>query len=214
MPQIIVPAVATVAVDTFHVYVLPSVPTASYEAVSHAIRMAAIEFCRKTLIWAQTLPDMVTVADQSAYTPTLPSEAVLHKLLSVSVAGNGLDIKTVEGAQFGDFDEGAFLAGSNNIVIVPTPTTAGLVIGADGVLIPSQFGDTLPELLTEHGEAIGWGALARMQVNKKADWYDQAGAATNADLFKDRISATAARISRGKSSARLRKRKNRSGRFY
>lgn len=217
---VILPESGTITTEPLEIYVTPSVPSAPPEEVTQSVRLAAIEFCRRTNVWSEQLPDLVTIADTETYDLDRPIESDVYKLLRVSVANVQWTLKTYEeglaarhdqSAQVGD---AAFVDPKSRLHLAPAPTVADQTISADAVLVPTATGSFLPALLQPYAEDIAHGALMRLLRSRNTDWYDPAASEFSRALFERRISTLAIRVSRGTSSARIGKGKPRPSRFY
>lgn len=217
---IILPETGTIELASFERFVTPAAMSAPFQAIEEAVRKAAIEFCRRTLIWAEHLPDMVTVADQEAYELDRPDDSVVFKLTRACLAGRELrlvpysqGLAARQNLDFGTEADTAYLDTINQIHLAPTPTVDDLVIYTDAVLIPTDDAPTLPGLLAPFREDISFGALARLLMLKESDAYDPTLAQFNSRLFTDRIQAASVRVARGMSSAPIRSRRDPRSKF-
>lgn len=217
---VILPESGTVTLEPFELYVTPTVPSAPPEEVQQAIRDAAVEFCRRTNVWTEQLPDLVTDAGIETYDMDRPDDSDVYKLLRVSVAAipwglktyaEGLAARQDQSLQQGD---SAFVDPKSRLHLAPAPITSGLTISSDAVLVPTKTATTLPGLLEQYAEDVAFGALMRMLRAKGTDWFDLALSEFNAGLFNKRISVLAVRNSRGFSAARIGKGNPRPSRFF
>ena len=77
-------------VKNFLNLLLPYVPGAPDIAAMNALRRSAIEFCSRTMVW-RTTETTDLVASQTAYTVAADTDAVVAKVLAVSVSGIWLE---------------------------------------------------------------------------------------------------------------------------
>ncbi len=218
---VILPESGTFDLDEFEPYILPAAQSAPIDAVERAVKQAAVEFCRRTLIWHEPLPDLDTVADQEAYLLDRPDDSTVFKLLSASLAGRELAVVTYAAglvARRNPYNlataDNAYLDAINQIHLAPAPTVAGQVIAVEAVLVPTLEAATLPGLLQPHLEDIAFGALKRLMLIKESDAYDPNLAAINARMFDDRIQATSVRVNRGMSGAKIRGQRDPAAKFF
>jgi hypothetical protein len=217
---VVLPESGTITLEPFERYVTPTVPSAPPEDVQQAIRDAAKEFCRRTNIWTEQLPDLVTVANTETYDLDRPDDSDVYKLIRASVASipwrlktyaEGLAARQDQSLQQG---ESAFVDPKSRLHLAPAPILDGLTISVDAVLVPTSTCTTLPGLLEQYAEDVSFGALMRLLRAKGTDWFDLALSEFNAVKFDQRISKLALRKARGFSSARLGKGNPRPSRFY
>jgi hypothetical protein len=207
---ILLPVSGTIDISAFEPYVLPFVPNVPLPTFEQMTRLACIEFCRRTLIWTETLPEVITDIDTDFYELDRPDESTVIKALSISLDGQPVSIKTyTEGlAMLRDWSlqcgQSAFLDTESRLHMVPIATEAGLTIMVDAALAPTEDGTVLPGLLLEYKETIGKGALARIYDIPDTTWYNEAQAYKKQAEFDNRIQTMALRVSRGFSSAKIR----------
>ena len=157
--------------------VAPMAPGAPDPAVETAVRLGAIEFCRRTLTLQRTLAPVNTVIGQSDYTLTQVGE-VVTKLLSVKADGKPLELVVssvfddTETPQPADRPTAAALAGPMLLRVFPTPTVAGLPIVARAAMMPSQASTTFADdLLETNAQAIADYAIYWLLGQPKAAYY-------------------------------------------
>lgn len=217
---VIAPESGTLDLSEVEPYVLPAAATAPIDVIEFNVRQAAIQFCERTLIWAEHLPELTTVANQEAYDIVRPQFSTVHKLTRATLNGCGLTIVPYstgllarQNLEASTGANTAFMDTINRVHLAPAPQVAGLEIYLDAVLVPSHDATTLPALLFPFLEALGFGALAKILLIK-GDNYDPSLAAINAQLFKDAVSTAALRVSRGMSSAGIRGKRDPRSRFF
>lgn len=217
---IILPESGTVTTALIEPYVTPGAPSAPPEEIDQSIRLAAAEFCRRTGVWSEQLPGMVTTAGTEIYPLDRPVDSDVHKLLRASVNGlpwrlvtyqEGLRTRQDEGANLG---EAAFMDPMGRLHLAPAPTESGQAIETDAVLVPTIVGTYLPGLLAPFVEDIAHGALARLHMARGTDYYDPAAAQWRTQRFNERIHVAGLRVSRGMSSAFIGRGIARKSRFY
>lgn len=175
--------------------VMPHAPGCSDFAATFNLRLAAIEFCERTLCWRH----MTTVPiNRDGRALTAPPYAAIHRIESAVFNGE----TKLEPLQFSDVDEKTFedTAGTppkyitqaqyNTVRILPykegTLTLSlflkpvnGSEIAEDIDGIVSDAYDVVPEFIYKmHAEQIAAGALARLLVQPNKPWSD-----TNKAMF-------------------------------
>lgn len=211
---IIIPASDTFPIEELEIYVLPMARTAPIDAVTHCVRLAAIDFCRKSLIWKQTLPTFDTVADQQAYALDKPNDADIYRIERAMLGEIDLRMVSLGQALYDTVMGSAWLDGNGDLNITPAPTEAGVTVTVEASLVPTIGATTLPVVLREFGEAIGFGAVARLLKTPGVDWTDAGLSAVNQGLFDDAIRSTKLRVSRGFSRAPIRSRRDPRSKFF
>lgn len=216
---VILPETGTITTEPIELYVTPSVPSAPPEEVTQKVRDAAIEFCRRTQVWTEQLPDITTIADTETYDLDRPTDSEVFKLLSVQVDGLPWSLKTyAEGlaARLDDslsLGDAAFVDPISRLHLAPKPTVTGQIIKTNAGLVPTVTGATLPGLLEPYAEDIAYGALMRFFRQHGTDWFDVGLAEYHRELFNGRIQRLGLRVARGMSSARMGKGHARPNRF-
>lgn len=211
---IIIPSSDTFPIEELESYVLPFARTAPIDAVTHCVRLAAADFCRRTLVWKQTLPTFNTVANQQTYDLDKPADSTIFRVERVMLGDIDLTL-TTPGRALADTQMGsAWLDSNAQVNITPAPNEAGITVTVDATLIPSTTATTLPIVLKQFGESFGFGALARLMRTPGVDWTDAGLSAVNQALFDEAIRTTALRVSRGFSRAVIRSRRDPRSKFY
>lgn len=187
-------------------YVRPDAPTCPMPLMVQRIRLAAVEFCRRTSVLMPTL-NLLTVAEQATYEVGLAQHEVL-KLTSVSIDGSDVNIPARAELQdkqsSGDTSQFAWIDGDTlHLNNAPTMDDQKLVVVL--VRIPTldcaQIDD---RLVDQHGEDIGFGALARLHGMPEKDWTNPAAEMRNEGKFNARCAKVANRQARANSSGRTR----------
>lgn len=162
-----------VALDEFVPYVLPSVPEAPEEMVAHYVRMAAIDFCRKTHVVKAT----VTFDLQkgvSDYCFDCIEGLKPFTLNSVCVGSSKIPALRETPCPGPRCAYGYSYNGEYDVLVFPAPkcdVPKGLSIEA--VMQPDQDACELPRILYEqYAEALADGALHRMLSLPTSDWFN------------------------------------------
>ena len=173
-----------------HIMGLPS------PALKTAVRHAAIDFCKQTLLWEYTLDRIDVEADESDYTLTIPTAqyALLSGLVKVKYKEDGADddqftrltitSETELEAQYSgpwQFYEATVPSKvwmdnvNKQLHLVPIPTedsSEGLLVKVS--LKPSDTSLVVPDFLYNgYKDEIANGTLAYLLSLKNTPWYDQ-----------------------------------------
>lgn len=193
----------------FGPYVLPHVFGCPDPTMEQHVRLAAIEFFRRTLSWREVLESVLT--DGTALVEVeAPSQAQVIKIKSVSVAGQETPlVETSHGMELASSSPGsefAFTHDGRTLSVYPVQSP-GVMVSADAALAPSITSTTLPDALAyQHMQDIAHGAIASLKRLPGQPFSDPNGAQDQQALFERRISTIAAKHSRGLMAAKLRSR--------
>lgn len=186
----------------FGPYVHPFVIGCPEPVMHHHARLAAIDFCRKTLCWTKRL-DLITT-DGFAEVEIEPElQARIVKAKQVLVGGRMWPLVTAENgiamAAEDTLEEFAFTEGGQSLFIHPIQK-AGTTVQVRAAMAPTLTAKTLHADLDEYAEDIAHGAVARiMRVPTLAN----ADHAIHEAMFRDRIKTIAAKVGRGMLAARV-----------
>ncbi len=190
----------------------PSIPGVPIPAVKRAVRSAAIEFCKETLLWTLDLTRINVVGNTQSYTLTVPAGQYGQIVLidDVKYKADGADddqfrtltpiVEAPENLQSGywkyttatepqyfDVEEGA----NTTLVLVPIPTessTSGLLVKV--CLKPTITADTVPDFLyNQHLMTIAAGALAYLFNATGMPWHNPNEARANYLAFRREINS-------------------------
>lgn len=170
------------ALSSFMSRVLVHVPHAPQPLVHQALRDAAREFCRRTLIWRDWVACVKSVSPVNEYTPTLPTDSAAVRLDMVTLDDKPVAVESYTcpaidwQAAPEDLMQGAI---TDDLVVF---TLLGAEVDGDVkarvTLMPTPSASTLPDLLaTRYLETIAFGAasLVRSAQGSSAT-YDEAAA--------------------------------------
>lgn len=186
----------------FGPYVHPFVIGCPEPVMHHHARLAAIDFCRKTLCWTKRLDMMITDGfAEMELEPELQAQIVKVKQVQVDDrpwplvhAEDGINMLATQSAQ-----EFCFTENGLSIFINPVqkPKTHVQVRAA---MAPTLTAKMLHADLDEYAEDIAHGAVARiMRVPTLAN----PDHAIHEAMFRDRIKTIAAKVGRGMLAARM-----------
>jgi len=192
--------------DDFAPFVLPYAPDCPDATMEHHVRLAAIEFCRKTNAWQASLAPLVGDGVLQVFTMVTPSDSQVAKLLGVAISdaySNVVDAGIREpeyGAQLVRDKTGETIAFTDDLSMLtvwPVQAVAASIV-AKVSLKPAMTAATLPALLFgNYAQDIATGALSTILAMPKKDWTDMAAAGIAATTFKARIGVVARAVERG-----------------
>lgn len=193
----------------FSHYVLPYVIGCPGPTLEFHARLAAIEFFRRTLSWREVLDSVTTDGSELVEVET-PSQSQIIKVKAVTVAGREFPlVETTHGAELSRADIGrefVFTRDSRTLVVYPVQA-AGVSVVAEAALAPSFNATTLPDALAQqHMQDIAHGVAASIKRIPGQAFTDPGGSQEHQALFERRISAIAAKHSRGLMAAKMRSR--------
>lgn len=193
----------------FSPYVLPYVIGCPDPTLEMHARLAAIEFFRRTLSWREVL-DSAPAEGSEFVELEAPMQTQIIKVKSVSVNGRDFPlVETTHGSELSRTDTGrefAFTRDNRTLVIYPIQAI-GTPVVVEAALAPSITSSTLPDALAQHHmQDIAHGAIASLKRFSGQPFTDPNGAQEQQALFERRISAVAAKHSRGVMAAKLRSR--------
>jgi hypothetical protein len=188
----------TVALTNWEPYILPEIPAVPDPALQRAVRDAAIDFCKDTLLWKEWLDRISIVEDDDDYSLTAPAAMALYAdiqgVYQVFYKEDGaaddqfapLDPTTEDDMEaelgsawmFATAEQPSkyYMPASEptTLYLYPIPTVAS----ASGLLVrayckPLETATVLPDFLfNRHKNAIKYGALAKLFGAKGMPWYD------------------------------------------
>lgn len=190
-------------------YVLPHVFGCPDLTMEQHVRLAAADFFRRTLAWRETL-EAVASDGTEAVELEPPNQAQIIKIKSVSVAGREFPlVETTHGMELSRASAGrefVFTQDGRTVRVFP-PQAAGTLVVAEAALVPSLASTSLPDALGYlHMQDIANGAIASLKRLHGVPFADLKGSVAAQELFERRISAVAAKHSRGLMAAKLRSR--------
>lgn len=202
--------------------VLPHAPGVPEPVACFNLRLAAVEFCERTRCWRHV--HKVTVTGPTRFI-VAPSYSAIHEIEFADLDGNPLDPIpfadiAAEAAQHPEPGAARYITQAAPNAVTLYPWRPGLLhVGL--ILKPSggfEFGgnaadpledayDFVPDfLLSQHGEAIAHGALARVLAIPGEAWSDAARSAYYLARFNERMDRFFAANMRGQQRAPLRTR--------
>lgn len=180
----------------------PLVQKAPIPVITNAVLMAARELCRDSFCYRHTVSRLTTVDAQADYTPTLPVDTRIVKIISwdfpsrLSVrAQEDLDLTMPDWRVMPGVPRFITLKDGNTVTLAPAPATGannqlGLLLALQPVRSATSVED---EFMEQNAEYIINGALANLMLQKGQEWFDPQTGAFYKQLFEnDKIEAKAA----------------------
>lgn len=189
----------------FEPFVLPHVPHVGMDVVAHNVKVAAVEFFARTLVWQALLDPITTVADVTEYDLDLEPNTDLAKLLSVWVGDQDYTIDSAVRSNHRRRDGSPYrLAWTVNrcdLRIEPA-AAAGKGLVAEVAMKPSILTATeFPDEFGEFTQDIANGALGVL-LSMPGEHMNLNLAQAHRAMFNGRIATVHARVSKGFSKAR------------
>lgn len=158
--------------DDLYPYIKPHAHGVPGLVVDHNLRAAAIELCRKALIWKEYQFPVNTIGGTTAYAYAPEPEQQVVKLISMTV--DGLDVPVVSPEDGRDRDRrgnlGPYAYGTfAGFELRPAPADA-LSIITFAAIAPGLAVTELPDSFARYAEALAHGALLRILSEPKKDW--------------------------------------------
>jgi hypothetical protein len=199
-------ATATTRVGAFLPFVLPHIFAAPRPLVELSLRMSAIEFCERAKAWRHIISAEVTT---QAATAVAPDYSAIHQIESATLDGlpltpithtevltDGLSgepnigqPKYITQSTPNEVQIYPFAPGTLRLSVILKPR-AGQLFGTDASDPLHDAYNVVPEfLLSQHGETIAYGALARMFIIPGEAWTDPNRAAYYRQEFERRSEA-------------------------
>jgi len=191
----------------FGPYVLPYVVGVPEPLLELHARLAAIEFCRRTLCYTRTLDAVTTDGTPIVELESLPSTQII-KIKAVEV--NGKSHPLVEPQQGLEFVRSAspleFCFTQENLFLHVYPVQeAGVSVVVDAALAPTlRSTDFSDEVANPYLQDIAFGVIASLQRVPGQPFSDLNASALHTMQFERRIGVVAGKMSRGLLSSKMR----------
>lgn len=212
-------AVTPISLRQFLPLVLPVAARCPEPVATFNLRLAAIEFCERTLCWRHVTDQVMT-----GNSPVIvaPAYATIHKFEHVRfgdadltpIAYTDVDQGDLSGSGFPHYvtqvDDNAvtvlpYQNGTLHLSMFLKPRQGQDFANPDTPGIMQDYYDQVPDfLLHQHGEVIAEGALARIYDHPDAVYYDPRRAAIHRDRFDRRAISLFSRYQRGQQRAPIR----------
>lgn len=172
--------------------------------IKDAIMDAAVEFCRKSIIWrVQSVDDIVAGTD--TYTPSVPTGAAISAIEIVTVGGIRMPMWTSPWPHSATSGGAAFYGVNQDkqVRIYPVPPeniTDGLVVSI--VAIPDKTGTVIPDFLVDdYKDALVSGALASVMAIIGQPWANAQVAMYHQKMFSRAVGAARIAVMRALSTS-------------
>lgn len=191
----------------FSPYVLPYVTGCPEPVMEQHVKLAAIEFFRRTLSYRQVLDPVTT--DGTALVPLdAPMQTQIIRIKSVTVGDHDFPlVETARGFELSRTHPGrefAFTQDGSTLVVYPIQP-AGIQVIAEAAVAPSVTSTTLDDAQAQqHMQDIAQGAIASIKRVPNQVFSDLAGSPMHQAMFEARVSTIAAKHSRGVMAAKMR----------
>ena len=191
----------------FNPYVLPYVMGAPDPVVAHHVRLAAIDFCRRTSCHQATL-DPVT--SDGTVLVEIEADTGLQIIKVKAVAVDGKDCPLVDAAgglklaRAGSCQDFCFTQDNQTLQVYPAPV-AGIAVVIDAVLAPSLTSSGLNNLVAStYMQDIAMGAIASLQRIPGQAFTELNNSALMQLQYQARISTISAKVARGLLGGKMR----------
>ena len=194
--------------------VLPELPGVQQAMARHHVKLAAIEFCRRSWAWIIDQGPIPVSANVAEYDWNRPANTDVARVIVAWLEGRRVESLTRKelSARFGDYKN---LSGSpeyylqdspNKLILVPKPNST-IMAGVTAVtaLQPKRAATGLETTIRERwGDVIAAGAKYRLMRMPKKPWTDKDIAAVYRQEFEDGIAQAKLEVTRSFSGARMR----------
>lgn len=182
----------------FDPYVLPMVAGCPHDTVTHHVKLAAIEFCRRTGVWQENLDTLLADGYSTDFALPLDDQIELVQLIRVSVEDVDVPITNYATARDleGSNESLCFTVNRKTLSVWPAPALDARIdvfCSIKPALTAFQFPDAL---FAHYAEDIGNGALSRLLLMPRADWADANLAEAFRARFNDAITSAALSVDR------------------
>jgi hypothetical protein len=159
---------------TFYDYLMPLAPGCTQAFADQQLRLAAREWCDKTLCWRLWLDDVTTVTDVNEYDFGAATGQEVVQLLRATLDAQDLDVLTADSipanwrSDTGWSDrQGIFTVDAKTFILVPQPA-AGLIAQTEVALRPTIDATGVEDFIfASYVNEIATGAAARLHAMPK-----------------------------------------------
>jgi hypothetical protein len=191
-------------------FVQPYAAAAPDQVVLHHIKLAAVEFCGRTLAWQAELDPVETAVGAGEHTLNLPAGTELVRLLGVNVAQDEYTVTTADKARrvarsLARATSGrmAWSINRQDLMLHPAPSVVASLEVLAALKPQILIATELPDDLRQYAETIACGARASL-LRTPGDWKDPMEASTQRVMFDQSIGTIGAEVARGFGGARMR----------
>ena len=175
-----------VPLSSLRTYVSNDILGVPVELLDQQVLLSAIDFCQKTLLWTEILPDIPAVSGQSTYTLSLPyANTALAGVKQIWVNGRELAPKPyarlayeLMNWQTATATSPVFYAMPDLLSFSPLPIPTNFPVAFSFrvrvALMPNSSAVQLPEIIGDRfSDALAYGARARLMAMPNKNWSDQ-----------------------------------------
>lgn len=196
---------ATVPYTQWQPFVQVYVPDCPKALIIEAIRQSCIEFCQYSRFWRKELDGFYTIATNSEYEVTTPTDSTVADILKIKVNKQPLEPKTQDDLEviYNEWREQNgkpkyfFMRDKANMVLVPIPDAAyhvRLLVS----LKPTQTAQGVDQIIfEEYKDAIKHGALAYLMQMAEKSWSNPNLSVFHDAKFNDAINRAKSRADHG-----------------
>lgn len=195
----------------FYDYLLPDVPGCPLGMADLQLRLAAREFCDKTLVWVEWLDDVTTVADVLEYDFDLTPQQEVIQLQRATIDDKHLPVLSERDIPSNwrvsaSMDRSIFTLDKKVFYVVPAQS-AGLAVATQCALKPSQAAIGVEDFIYEqYADVIAAGAKAKLMLSPKKPYTDGTLAAFHGGKFDSKCSEIAWQVAKSHGNAPRRNR--------
>ena len=202
---------ASVSLETFFTDVAIHVPACPEPVMAHAVRNAAIEFCKDSLVWRETLDAETLSASDFPYDLPTTQGGVTTAILDLRIDGRSI-------APISEVDLNKAAAdwrtatGTPTRYFMPSPDTLSVYTLPDSSIsfmlsvayMPTRTTTVVPSFLhTRYAPGIAAGALAQLFALPEKPWTNPAAAAMWSNVFGAKKAEAKASAQRSFTAAHL-----------
>lgn len=187
--------------NEFFPYVLPNVIGCPIPIAEQHVRLAAIEFCRRTGCWQKTLDPVNTNGIDNLIEMFPDTNTQINKVKAVAVGGIDWPlVDSVSGlALIRSGSQQSFCFTQDNKILQIQPLQEnGIPVLIDAVLTPTITSPSIDNVIAyDYMSDIAMGAAASILRIPKQDWSDPLAAQSFQQQFNSRIATASAKVARG-----------------
>lgn len=201
--------------DLFLNEVMPDVPGCAKDVAVNAIRNAAIEFCKKSLVWVETLDPVNITATVDVYDlDGMPNGSVIERINNLFYLGEKLtpsnvdEVNTKRQLAVGGAVQFYAQSSPTQVILygIPDVSTTGALV-MDVALTPSRSSVGIDSAITDrYLDGIVSGAKSRLMLMPKKPWSDLALASYHKGEFGSAVDTAMIDVARGFGRAPIRTR--------
>ncbi|MCY1167377.1 hypothetical protein D9M73_73380 [compost metagenome] len=197
--------------DQFYDYLLPDVPDCPLNMAKFALRVAAQQFCEKTLAWQETLDATAIAADTLNYDFNITSTQEVVQIRTATLDDRDLKVLSERDLPSnwrtnGSARGGVFTLDRQTFYVVPQASAGELVVLTVAVKPSNTATGVSNDLFANYVDEIATGAKARLQKTPKKPYTDLVSGGANQTTFDLRCSEIAWQVakSHGQTARRTR----------